>query len=211
MIAYYWCIPNEDTRTWKERLETLPNLLQEHIGSRAPEWEQIALTYGYWLLEQGFKTLLYNTASDWTVGSSGRPVLRQAFPQFSLDYSPQMVGVALSIVGQIGLDIGKVQVLPTDGQLNNFFNPIEQQVIRSAISPEATYTQYWSKKMALKKAIQSDSFEWAATVDAQSTHTFFQHQQYHWLALPHPHQGVIWMASAHPFYNFSARKWHFAQ
>lgn len=209
MIAYYWCFPKEDDLTWEARLQCLPLVVQQHILQRQRLQRRIDSTYGYWLLQHGLMDRFGVDLDALFFAPSGKPLLRHANIQFSMSHSSGVVGIAISERGRIGLDIQAQKQIDVKTASPIFFSYIEQEAIAAAPYPAACLFQYWSKKEALVKAFGGSLFELAHKTDVRAPSTVFEGLVFHWLNLPHPTQGTVWLASEVPFDNFFARKWSF--
>lgn len=207
MITYYWCLPEEDTAHWKRRLEVLPEGLQDYILGRSTTQRQIQSTYGYWLLQQSAADSDPLDTISFT--SAGQPIWPQPSTWFSISHSGGVVGLVLSTIGRIGLDIQTHQTYASSAVSPIFFSRVEQQAIQQATDPNQCLLQFWSKKEALIKAAGGTLLEWGNQTDVRAEQTIFQGTLFYWLMLPHPQNGVIWLASDQPFHHFSAKKWCF--
>lgn len=209
MIAYYWCQPDDDELSWKDRLALLPNPIQKYIkGKRRPN-RQRQSTYGYSLLQRGLQESFDYTLDALEILPSGKPLLQASSIQFSISHSGRLIGVALSDQGRIGLDIQAHRAIASDAASTAFFSEAEQQAIVQASNPNTCILQYWSKKEALIKAMGSTMFNQATQTDVRGISTYQNGTIFNWLALPHPYQGAIWIASEWSFDNFFAKKWTF--
>lgn len=209
MITYYWCCHKEDPTHWENRLADLPNALQEYILARKTLRQQQQSTYGYWLLQQNAALLGANALEDISFTTAGQPLFAQHSVRFSISHSGTVVGVAVSPLGRIGLDIQAAKSLSQAMISPVFFSAVEQQAIRQATDPNDCLLQFWSKKEALIKAVGGTLLDLGQQTDVRADQTIFQGAFFYWLALPHPYKGVIWLASEHPFDNFVAQKWSF--
>ncbi len=209
MITYYWCCPNEDDQSWERRLATLPVTLRSYILTKGTPKQRLQSTYGYWLLQQMLHYTAAGNLDDLLWLPSGHPVWKKQLPPFSISHSGTLVGVALSQLGRIGLDIQDLRPLPASAVDSIFFNTSEQQIIQQASANHSFLIEFWAKKEALTKAVGGTMLDLAQQIDARFQQTLFQGSVFHWLSLPHPQKGVVWLASDIPFDNFSARKWTF--
>jgi len=207
MITYYWCCPEEDHLNWKVRLACLPTALQRHVLARGTQRQIRQSAYGYWLLQQSLAVDGENALDDLLFTAAGQPISKASAVRFSISHSGAVVGVVVSSLGRIGLDIQAIKSPLIASPV--FFSNVEQQAIQQALDPNHCLIQFWSKKEALIKAVGGTMLDWAAQTDVRFQQTIFQGNYFYWLSLPHPQKGVVWLASESPFHNFSARKWPF--
>lgn len=195
--------------SWNRRLGELPTSLQTYILTHRTYRQQWQSTYGYWLLQQVITLLWGESLGQVSFTESGQPIGLQSFTSFSISHSEAVVGVAISTLGRIGLDIQAYKLLSSSVASPVFFSAMERQAIEQATDTNHCLLRFWSKKEALIKAVGGTLLELGNQTDARTDQTIFQGDFFYWLSLPHPQKGMVWLASDHPFDNFSAKKWYF--
>ena len=106
--------------------------LRSYILTKGTPKQRLQSTYGYWLLQQMLHYTAAGNLDDLLWLPSGHPVWKKQLPPFSISHSGTIVGVALSQLGRIGLDIQDLRPLPASAVDSIFFNTNEQQIIQQA-------------------------------------------------------------------------------
>lgn len=198
MIHIYFSPPLNTT----SNLTELPIALQQHISKRKQKHKQLLSLTGYWMLQQVLEKDFGSTLQDLVFLDSGKPILKGQEIHFSISHSKTLVGVAISSIGNIGLDIEPFRKFEKVTSAFSFFSKAEQDFILATPQPERSLIELWSKKEALIKALGSQMFDDASKTDVRFStgtcagqHFFFKSI---FAGAQYDFDGEIWIAASFP-------------
>lgn len=163
MIKIYFTQPLNTS----SNLHKLPIVLQQHIAKRKQKHKQLLSLTGYWMLQQVLEKDFGTTLESLVFLDSGKPILKGENIYFSISHSKNLVGLAISTLGHIGLDIEPFRKFEKVESAFSFFSKAEQDFILATPQPERSLIELWSKKEALIKALGSQMFDDASKTDVR--------------------------------------------
>lgn len=200
MINLYFSTPLSNPLYFNK----LPLAIQQRIARRKRN-KNLSIT-GYYILQQVLERDFGVDLKNLSFLPSGKPILEGQEIHFSISHSQNLVGVAISRVGEIGLDIESFRKFERIDAAFSFFSSVEQDYILAAPQPERTLIELWSKKEALIKAMGSQMFDDAAKTDVRLVTTNYKEQFFFFtpikIANHHIFHGEIWLASSFPVDKF---------
>ena len=198
MIKIYFSKPLNTSSS----LHKLPLVLQQHIAKRKQKHKQLLSLTGYWMLQQVLEKDFGTTLASLVFWDSGKPVLNGQDIYFSISHSKNLVGLAISTLGNIGLDIEPFRKFEKIESAFSFFSKAEQDFILATPQPERSLIELWSKKEALIKALGSQMFDDASKTDVRFStgtcvgqHFFFKSI---FAGTQYDFDGEIWVAASFP-------------
>lgn len=177
-------------------LSRLPQSIQSRILRRKQKVKRDTSLQGYLLLQQALKEDFDADLNQITFLKSGKPVFEGQSISFNISHSGNLIGVAISKSGIIGLDIEQFRRFEKVETSFSFFSKVEQQAILSAKNPQRKLIEFWSKKEALIKAIGGRMFDMAELTDVRNTKNIWQKETYFLYQIQHDFDGFIWVASS---------------
>ena len=186
---------------FSEKLNKLPLTVQKHILRRKQKIKKEISLRGYVLLQKALQKDFGIELDQLTFLPSGKPVIKDQNIFFNISHSGNLVGVAISRSGTIGLDIEKFRKFEKIESSFAFFSKVEQQAILDAELPDEKLIELWSKKEAFVKAIGGEMFEMSNYTDVRFSTTFWIREPYYFHSIPTKFKGQIWLTSSFPTKN----------
>lgn len=183
MIAGYH---TQITQPWtdnelKDKAARLPAPIRQVIlAKRNPLDVQLSVS-GYLLLLALIKYFEADvTLQDIVFNKHKRPGFTNGF-DFNISHSGNRVICCATNNGKVGIDIE--QIKPVKINLDDYFNPAEQQQIRGAQNPDSELIKYWTRKEAVLKAIGTGVFTPLLDIDVSTDITTYQSDTYYILPI----------------------------
>lgn len=151
---------------------------------------------GYCLLQQALQEDFGTSLDEITFLKSGKPVFQGQSIFFNISHSGNLVGVVISTLGVVGLDIEQFRRFEKVETAFSFFSQVEQEVIIAAANPQRKLIEFWSKKEALVKAVGGRMFDMASLTDVRFSKTSWKKNIYFFYQVQHDFDGFIWVASS---------------
>ena len=137
---------------------------------------------------------------------SGKPILKGQSIHFNISHSGNLVGVAISKIGVLGLDIEQYRKFEKVESAFSFFSAVEQKAILNAEMPNRKLIEFWSKKEALVKAVGGQMFDMSALTDIRHSSTSWLGLTYFLYTIQHEYDNYIWIASSFPCNNITTKQ-----
>ncbi|MES2807263.1 MAG: 4'-phosphopantetheinyl transferase superfamily protein [Bacteroidota bacterium] len=168
MIA---CFHTEITSEWtdeelRQKAALIPDAIIKAILAKRNHLDIQLSVSGYLLLLKLIKYFKADvTLHDIIFNTYKRPGFNKDL-DFNISHSGNRVICCATNEGKVGIDIE--QVKPITINLDDYFNPAEQQYIRAAQNPESELINYWTRKEAVLKAIGTGVFTPLLDIDVST-------------------------------------------
>jgi 4'-phosphopantetheinyl transferase len=180
------------------RTSTLPLILRQHILRKKNKHKKEISLIGYLLLQKVLREDFDTGLGQIKILTSGKPVLKNKSFHFNISHSGNIIGVAVSKKGPIGLDIQQFRGFEKIESSFSFFSKTEQEAILAAERPKRKLIELWSKKEAFVKAVGGQMFEMSAHTNICSSFSTWSGCTYFFHPLPIKFDGYAWLASSFP-------------
>lgn len=177
-------------------LERIPSFIQRRILRKKQQKKRDSSLIAYLMLQQALLNDFGLKLGQMEYLDSGKPVFTQEDIHFNISHSHNLVGVAISKAGRLGLDIEGFRKFENVQSAFSFFSLVEQKAILDDENPDWKLIEFWSKKEALVKAVGGQMFDMAAHTDIRFSTTTWKNEKFHFHHIPHPFDGFIWIASS---------------
>jgi 4'-phosphopantetheinyl transferase len=198
MINLYLHTSSIPVTDFSSQLCKLPQTVQKHILKRKQKSKRDISLRGYLLLQKALLKDFSTELNPLTFLASGKPVIVNQNIHFNISHSGNLVGVAISRTGTLGLDIEKFRKIKKIESSFAFFSKVEQKAILTAEFPDKKLIELWSKKEALIKAVGGEMFEMSNYTDIRFSTTTWAEESYYFHAVPTSFDGEIWITSSFP-------------
>ena len=196
MINLYLHTITAPLSNFEQQLAKLPTTIQSHILKRKRKSRKEISLRGYLLLQKALQKKFGMKLDQVTFLDSGKPVFEGEPIHFNISHSGNLVGVAISKKGVLGLDIEQFRKFKKIEASFSFFSKVEQEAILSADFPEQKLIEFWSKKEALIKALGGQMFDMAGDTDVRFSSTSWLNETYFFYPIQQKFDGFIWVASS---------------
>jgi len=186
-------------------LALLPASIQARILRRKQKTKRDTSLQGYLLLQQALREDFNTDLNQIKFLQSGKPVFQGQPLFFNVSHSGNLVGVAISRAGVLGLDIEQFRRFEKVETSFSFFSEVEQAAILAAKNPQRKLIEFWSKKEALVKAVGGRMFDMAALTDVRDTKTTWKNDTFFFYQIQHEFDGFIWVASSFSSPNITTK------
>ncbi len=196
MINLYLHSISSPLSNFEQQLAKLPAPIQNHILKRKRKSKQEISLSGYLLLQKALQKDFGRTLDQVTFLDSGKPVFEGEPIHFNISHSGNLVGVAISKKGLLGLDMEQFRKFKNIEAAFSFFSKVEQEAILLADFPEQKLIEFWSKKEAFIKALGGQMFDMAGNTDVRFLSTSWRNETYFFYPIEQNFDGFIWIASS---------------
>ena len=179
---------------YHSKMIELPLFLQQKLKKRKNKQKVLASLVGYLLLQKALKDNFDLGLTNLKYQKNGKPYLEGEKCFFSISHSSDRVVVAITDIGDLGIDIEPHRILPKGESVFAFFSEVEQKEIAHNPTPNNLIIEYWSKKEALVKAVGGQMFDMANYTDVRSEKTTWENKSYYLYQLGNPPEIHIWLA-----------------
>jgi 4'-phosphopantetheinyl transferase len=178
MIA---CYHTEITRSWtvdelQNKASSLPAAIRENIMAKRNNLDVQLSASGYLLLLELIKYFKVDVSlKDIVFDEYKRPGFTNGF-DFNISHSGNRVICCATDDGKVGVDIEEIK--PIKINLDDYFNPAEQQHIRAAQNHDSELIKYWTRKEAVLKAIGTGVFTPLFDIDVSTDIVRYDEETY---------------------------------
>lgn len=201
MINLYLHTTSAPFTDFSDQLNKLPIAIQKHILKRKQKRKRDVSLRGYLLLQKALLKGFGTELKQLTFLQSGKPIIRNQNIHFNISHSGNLVGVAISKTGTIGLDIEKFRKFKNIDSAFAFFSKLEQKAILTSDSPDKKLIELWSKKEAFIKTTGGQMFDMSNHTDVRFLTTNWKGKDYFFHAIPKFADYEIWITSSFPTKN----------
>lgn len=180
----------------KDFTKKVPKKIQERIQKKKRPTKQAISLAAYILLQEALQEEMNIGLNEITFLPSGKPIFRDHSIHFNISHCNNLIGVALTKEGAIGLDIEAFREFESVETAFSFFSTVEQKAICTAPNPNIKLIELWSKKEALVKAVGGKMFDMAAHTDVRTATSYWNNKPYYFQAISYDFKGFIWLASS---------------
>ena len=191
-------------------IDLLPSGFREELKRFKRPEDRIAKLLSRLLLLRllGHPTLRLGVLEQIELDQYKRPFLPGG-PDFNLSHTEGMVGIAVSKVGRIGIDLERVREVPIE-ELREAFTDGEWEKLQTETDPYRQLYTIWTRKEAVIKADGGALLRWnPATFPAgEGPHTHLGQRKYYLTQLELMTGYCGWVASEHHDVKLNIRRFH---
>ena len=202
MHIYIYRIP-ELLPDIEKKIKKLPQNLIKRILRRKNAQKQTISFLSYLLLQKVMKEEFQSSLEGIKFLASGKPVLDNTNHHFNISHTANIIGIAITTKGAIGIDIQEHREFEKLEASFTFFSKVEQKAILAAELPKRKLVELWSKKEAFVKAVGGQMFEMSAQADISSSSSIWSERPYFFYPLNLEFNGYAWLVSSFPVNSIS--------